>query len=355
MKTLCGATIQALINTHSSPMLLLLASAVIAHGNHGVVELLTPEQRERECELTDPDLYYYSVPLRLVSLGIIFCVSLSATLLPLIYKKYFKKKNDKDSTTNMILSCLKLFGTGVLISTAFIHMFPPSVQIFENKCLPDAFRLYINWPGTIFLIGFLFSHFIQQQATNFIRSSMAKKDDGSALSVEKHEHDHIHHIALNEKESSILAYALEFGLCSHSLVIGFTVGTEERDFTPLFYAILIHQFFEGMALSSVVVETTMAKMSVIMMVVLYCLSTPLGVLLGIIFRSYNTETVAIQLSIGISEAFCAGVLTYDAVGNLMSLHFFGDYYSKCSIFEKNMHILALWGGVFVMGLLGLWA
>ena len=252
----------------------------------------------------------------------------------------------------MILSSLKLFGTGVLISTAFIHMFPPSVLIFENLCFPDVFRYYRNWPGTIFLVGLVFSHFIQQQASNYIRS---KHQDDTIIGEKQEHHDHVHHISLSDRESSILANALEFGLCSHSIVIGFTIGTLERDFTPLFYAILIHQFFEGLAISSVVAETTMSRFSALMMVIFYCLSTPLGIFLGIMFRMYSTEQVTTLLAIGFAEAFCAGVLTYDAIGNLMALHFFGDYYAKCSTFEKNLHIVALWGGIIVMGLLGIWA
>jgi zinc transporter 1/2/3 len=334
-------------------MFWLLVSAALAHGNHGSgPKILTPAERERQCELPDPDLFYYSVGMRVVSLVIVFFVSLLATLLPLLYRRYFKKK-DKNAKSNIVMSSLKLFGTGVLISTAFIHMFPPSVQIFENLCFPDVFRYYRNWPGTIFLLGLMFSHFIQQQASNFIRSKHAHQHDG--LIEDKEHHDHVHHISLSDRENSVLANALEFGLCSHSIVIGFTIGTLERDFTPLFFAILVHQFFEGMALSSVVAETTMSRLSAVLMVVLYCLSTPTGILLGIIFRMYNTENVTTQLAIGISEAFCAGVLTYDSIGNLMALHFFGEYYQKCSTFEKNVHIFAMWGGIFVMGVMGIWA
>jgi zinc transporter 1/2/3 len=333
-------------------ILSLLVSAALAHGNHGASpRILTPEERAEECDLPDPDLYHYSVGLRTVSLVIVFFVSLTATMIPLLYRRYVKKK-DKHAKSNIVMSSLKMFGTGVLISTAFIHMLPPSVQIFENVCFPDVFRYYRNWPGTIFLLGFIFSHFVQQQASNYIRSKDAQSENGL---VEEKKHDHVHHIALSDRENSILANALEFGLCSHSIVVGFALGTLERDFTPLFFAILVHQFFEGLGLSSVVAETTMTKASAAFMVILYCLSTPIGIFLGIMFRMYNTGNVTTQLAIGISEAFCGGVLTYDSIGNLMALHFFGEYYQKCSTFEKNVHIFALWGGIFVMGLLGVWA
>jgi zinc transporter 1/2/3 len=337
----------------STKMIWLLMSAALAHGNHGSgPKILTPEERAEQCDLPDPDLFHYSVGLRTVSLVIVFFVSLLATSIPLLYRRYFKKKN-KNAKSNIVMSSLKLFGTGVLISTAFIHMLPPSVQIFENKCFPDVFRYYRNWPGTIFLLGFIFSHFIQQQASNYIRSKHGDQRDDFLDDKEKH--DHVHHIALSDRENSILANALEFGLCSHSVVVGFALGTLERDFTPLFFAILVHQFFEGLGLSSVVAETTMTRLTATVMVVFYCLSTPFGIMLGIIFRMYNTGNVTTQLAIGISEAFCGGVLTYDSIGNLMALHFFGEYYHQCSTFEKNVHIFALWGGIFVMGLLGVWA
>ena len=69
----------------------------------------------------------------------------------------------------------------------------------------------------------------------------------------------------------------------------------------------------------------------------------------------NTESVAIQLAVGFSEAFCGGVLAFDSIGNLMTLHFFGPTYGSASLFEKNLHILSLWGGIIIMGILGIWA
>jgi zinc transporter 1/2/3 len=252
---------------------------------------------------------------------------------------------------------MKMFGTGILISTAFIHMLPPAVEMLSNPCLPDLFVLYENWPGTIFLFGFLFSHFIQQAASMYIRNHNEKAlmDDEEECLIQQDFHTHVHHLHLSQRENSILANILEFGLCSHSIVVGFTLGTVERDFSPLFYAILIHQFFEGMALSSVLIEAALSKYSTMWMIVLYSASTPFGVFLGILLRSVSSEAVPVQLSIGISEAFCAGVLSYDSIGNLLALHFVGDYYRKCSTKEQFSHIVSLWSGVIIMTVLGIWA
>jgi zinc transporter 1/2/3 len=329
-------------------LLVPLIDIAFAHGTHGETTVLTPEERVRECELVEPDLFYYSVPQHIVALFLILLVSFIATVIPVFLKRRYGKSHE--SRMKPVSSVLKLFGAGVLICTAFLHMFAPAVQIFQNKCFPDIFQYYRNWPATIFLLGLIFSHFFQQQATNYIRSR--NKDEGL---IQEKSHDHAHHIQVSDMEKSILANALEFGLCSHSIVVGFSVGALDDAFSPLFFAILVHQFFEGIALSAIVVETVMSLKNTVIMIILYCLSTPLGVALAIIFRAYNTETVEIQLAIGFSEAFCGGILAYDSIGNIMALHFFGDYYNNCSWLEKNIHIFALWGGIFTMGLLGIWA
>jgi zinc transporter 1/2/3 len=178
---------------------------------------------------------------------------------------------------------MKMFGTGVLICTSFIHMLPPAVLVFENPCLPKVFKEYVNWPGTIFLMGFLFTHFVQQQASNMIRHSGNNHETANLL--ENNDTCHHAHSIMLEKEKGILAKALEFGLCAHSIVVGFTVGTVPEDFNALFYAILIHQFFEGLALSAIIIEANLNQLGVWSMIILYSLSTPIGVALGIIFRS----------------------------------------------------------------------
>jgi zinc transporter 1/2/3 len=333
---------------------ILLLNTVTAH----LVELgklLSPEQRKELCSVVVPDLRNYSVPLRILTLIIVFIVSVFATVIPLVYRRSWKPSNN--DRTNVVLSNMKMFGTGILIATAFIHMLPPAVEMLRNPCLPDLFILYENWPGTIFLIGFLFSHLVQQAAGMYMQYQIengSKQDEQECL-MEEVSHTHVHHLHRSHRENSILANVLEFGLCSHSIVVGFTLGTVDREFSPLFYAILIHQFFEGMALSSVLIETELSGYSTLWMVLLYSASTPIGVFLGILFRSVSSETVPVQLAIGISEAFCAGVLSYDSIGNLLSPHFFGEYYHKCNRKEQISHIVSLWFGVIAMTILGIWA
>jgi solute carrier family 39 (zinc transporter), member 1/2/3 len=298
-------------------------------------------ENSEDCVVSGPALDSYSVPKRIITLLLVLLISIIASVLPILYKRY-------NNNSNLLLSCLKLFGTGVLISTAFVHMLPPAVEILSNRCLPEVFRSYENWAGTLFLFGFLVTHLLQQLASDITRSM----DGYVAVDEECH---HVHHLSPSQREHSIIANALEFGLCSHSVIVGFTLGTIEHDFTALFYAIMVHQFFEGMALSSVVVEASLSTSKTVWMVLLYSFSTPLGVLLGICFRATSTQSIHVQLAIGISESFCAGVLSYDSIANLMSLHFFGEYYRSCSRKERYLHILALWLGVIAMTVLGIWA
>jgi zinc transporter 1/2/3 len=253
-----------------------LVGVANAHGTHGKAPTpLSAAERERECELVEPDLYDYNMTHRIVVLISILAISLLATLLPLIYERASNSSNRK-----IYLSNWKLFGAGVLISTAFVHMFAPSVSIFTNKCFPDIFIYYRNWPATIFLSGLLFTHFVQTQIAIYLSTNSSPVDHNSK-DVEGCD-SHAHYIV---QKNSILAYALEFGICSHSIVVGFTLGTVEEGFWGLAIAILIHQFFEGLALSSVVIEAGISRWAKIQMVITYSISTPTGVLIGILVRS----------------------------------------------------------------------
>ena len=79
---------------------------------------------------------------------------------------------------------------------------------------------------------------------------------------------------------------LEIGIAAHSIIIGIALGIESgSEFTTLLVALSFHQFFEGLALSTVVAEAKFKRpFAAIFTVIFYSLTTPLGIAIGIAIR-----------------------------------------------------------------------
>lgn len=89
----------------------------------------------------------------------------------------------------------------------------------------------------------------------------------------------------------LITLILEVGVAFHSVIIGVTLGALGGDeFVPLWIALLFHQFFEGFALGVTVLDAKFSGKFASMMVCLYGLSTPVGVLIGILIHSSYSET-----------------------------------------------------------------
>jgi zinc transporter 1/2/3 len=150
---------------------------------------------------------------------------------------------------------------------------------FSGGCVAPAFSTYEAWGSLFALIGLLFAHGIQVMTCCVRRPS---KDDMHLDFPASQSHNRA------IKAASLIS--LEIGIAFHSILIGLTLGTTAEGFSTLLLAIAFHQFFEGLAISSVHDENDlMTKNSKTMMMALYILSTPFGIVLGIIaHRSCNS-------------------------------------------------------------------
>ena len=200
-----------------------------------------------------------------------------------------------------------MFGSGVILATSLVHMFCPADQTLSNPCLPNFFTtIYSSMAGAIALFAILSVQLLQfvvtQKLRNNIKRSNSKVDinysnpslETQNEETDNHEHchddGHTHGLELFSKEQHISTLILELGIASHSIIIGeslflplfislgVTLGVATSEFRSLLVALVFHQFFEGMALSTVVMETSYKqKAMAIGMVLFYSLTTPLGI------------------------------------------------------------------------------
>lgn len=188
------------------------------------------------CERTDRD---YNVPLRIGFLFIILVTSAIGVFGPIFLQKALPKRLDG------IFTILKQFGTGVIISTAFVHLYTHASLMFDNQCLASRIR-YEATPAAILMAGLFLSFLIEYLGQRFVQRKAAKEAAAAASAS----------LALDprtvyEKTEMINIMVLEAGIIFHSLIIGLTlVVAGDSFFKTLFIVILFHQIFEGIALGS---------------------------------------------------------------------------------------------------------
>ena len=142
------------------------------------------------------------------------------------------------SQTNIIFVILKQFGTGIVISTAFVHLFTHAELMFSNTCLGE-----LQYEGTTaaifmaglflsFLVDYLGARFVQWRQNKHVGASAevpaATGDDKSAGSatasqdtevLRGHGHGHAHGAAREPTpmEEKINVMNLEAGIIFHSI------------------------------------------------------------------------------------------------------------------------------------------
>jgi zinc transporter 1/2/3 len=90
---------------------------------------------------------------------------------------------------------------------------------------------------------------------------------------------------------------------------------------------------------------------------LVSLSAPLGIAIGIAayFAAYRENSPAALASIGILDAFAAGILIYDGIVYMLAPHFNSSNFLKSSLWKQGSQFMSLWLGAFVMAVIGIWA
>lgn len=174
----------------------------------------------------------------------------------------------------------------------------------------------------------------------------------------------------------IKAWILEGAVATHSVIIGFGFGCLTRADVGavriLTVAFSIHQFFEGIMLGSAAVNSSFSTWEALKFGVTFAITLPLGAVLGLIIRSYesNTETNSAILTQGITNALAAGILLHTALTEMIPEDFSHSHdpqatnqssYQKMGSNTSNKGslkfgmYLSLSFGFAVMAILALWA
>ncbi|KAL2293527.1 hypothetical protein FJTKL_05403 [Diaporthe vaccinii] len=249
-------------------------------------------QRRSTCPVNNGvDETVYNTPLHVGALFIILFVSTTACAFPILAVSFPGLRIPAP-----FFFPIRHFGTGVLIATAFVHLFPTAFTLLGNSCLPDFWtEKYTAMPGAMALAAIFMLMLVemlihpsrrQQPAANHggVRvdpaastettippsimgplagrsssigrslSQIDRQDEERQITEEQKQRD-------EKRQRDIMhCVMLEAGILFHSVFIGMALSVSiNNEFVVLLIAIAFHQTFEGLALGSRIADIDWPK------------------------------------------------------------------------------------------------
>ncbi|KAK9453953.1 Zinc/iron permease [Dipodascopsis uninucleata] len=163
---------------------------------------------------------------------------------------------------------------------------------------------------------------------------------------------------LSKSIDRLSLYVLEAGVVFHSVLIGMTLSvTIASAYTSLLVVILFHQFFEGVALGTRIIDVeSISRFKKFIFCISFCLVTPFGMLIGIVGRSVvSAESAPGLWTVGILNSLSSGILIWVSVVELLADEWMHGTLEDAGAKLTAASILALCAGAGSMSLLGYWA
>lgn len=349
--------------------------------------------------------------LRIGSIFIIMAASMFGALAPI-----FLARQNKMHVPKFTFFICKYVGTGVIISTAWMHLLDPAIENLSDPCLEPRLGDY-PWALAIGLMTVMVMFFVELLAARMggdddshsHHSSLSDSEsdptlDGMSLKKSrKNRHDVIAPPCPHDVESSggmhgpdpttipglpddvsyppggedhlahsrehkdgdahgglagqlTAIFILEFGVVFHSIFIGLTLGTTD-ELVILLIVLVFHQMFEGLGLGSRLATAPWPKEKQWLPWVLglmFALSAPVGIAAGIGAKPNNANTQ--KLVNGIFDAISAGILMYTGLVELLAHEFmFNPHMRKAPMKIQLFAFGCVAFGVTIMAVLAKWA
>lgn len=292
----------------------------------------------------------YNLPLHIGAIFILLAASILGSLLPHVANMFQRRGGNGSANSPLLVAgkelrfILRHFGSGILLSTAFIHLLFHAFVYFNNSCIGtlqyEAASAAIAMAAVYvaFLLDFIGLRSVRRrvwQARQALllrnRPDISSEDDKSPGTPDEVSNDSAS--ALLDREEFKLnkwsIVSLEAGIIFHSVIIGVTLGAASGEgWVPLLIAIVFHQFCEALGLASriaFVLERTREhshKFLKFAMHTCFILSTSLGIAIGVGVRSsFNGNDQRTLLTIGILDSISAGILLYSSLTQILTKDF----------------------------------
>ncbi|KAJ9636079.1 high-affinity Zn(2+) transporter zrt1 [Knufia peltigerae] len=345
------------------------------------------------CELQERD---YNIGLRVGTLFVVLATSAIGVFAPI-----FMARLPFQNINSILFTTVKQFGTGVIVSTAFVHLYTHASLMFNNQCLGaldyEATTSAIVMAGIFisFLFEYLGHRIILARKTrkytdtsaNATTTNLPTKEDDSTPTSATSVHavnsvtgpeasrslaslGHSHGSAVvdpTNPNSKLSVSIMEAGILFHSILIGLTlVVAGDSFYKTLLVVIVFHQFFEGLALGARIAllpkKGTGSSFwrTKFPMATAFALITPLGMAIGLgVIHSFNGNDRDTILTIGTLDALSAGILVWVGIVDMWARDWIvegGEMTARNLGYGKiGLGLLSLVAGFIGMSVLGKWA
>jgi len=196
----------------------------------------------------------------------------------------------------------------------------------------------------------------------------------SAHSTVSVHHGHVHQHLLvdpslaNDLMTRYKAYLMELAIAVHSVLVGLGIGIITKSSSAVItlgIALCFHQLFEGVALGMVGVNAGLKGHGVLIMILMFVASCPLGIVLGIhVESSLDKQAATTSWMLGSLNALAAGTLLEIGLVELLPESFGHSDASQCrkddseegsSYCKEFARLFWLSAGGGVMVFLAIWA
>lgn len=324
--------------------------------------------------------YDGNINLRILSVFIILISSGLGACFPVLSSRYsFIKLPD------WCFFFAKFFGSGVIVTTGFVHLLQPASESLSNPCLggtfgeyPWAFGICLMSLFALFFLEIVIHYSVSNRKLSSFSDNVYESGGSDSISEPKipslvsdlescnntkneicttenqdilpnskkfvsvpgashfsHDLDHQDLSQLgtlteeDDKEQYvnhvIAVFILEFGVIFHSIFIGLSLAVSGKEFITLFVVIIFHQMFEGLGLGTRVAEVNWPKAkrwTPWLLCLGYTISTPISIAIGIGVRSsFSPGSRKTLISSGIFDSISAGILIYTGLVELMAHEF----------------------------------
>ncbi|CAG8131559.1 unnamed protein product [Penicillium salamii] len=344
------------------------------HFHAGVEHCVGSDESENSHASCSVQTRDYDIPLRIGTLFVILVTSAIGVFAPILLMKL------PFATINGVVSTvIKQFGTGIILSTAFVHLYTHANLMFTNECLGE---LDYEATTSAVVMGGIFLAFLLEYIGHRIIVARNSKTAAETTEVESQPTHHKGHYneSPEQPQQSTLAclghshgnsdptqpankfsvLVMEAGVLFHSILIGLTlVVAGDSFYKTLLVVIVFHQFFEGLALGARIATLPGAIFpSKVGMAAAFALITPIGMAIGLgVLNSFNGNSRGTLIALGTLDALSAGILVWVGVVDMWARDWVieGGEMLNATIGKVLTGGISLITGMVLMGVLGKWA
>ncbi|KAF2136863.1 uncharacterized protein K452DRAFT_302372 [Aplosporella prunicola CBS 121167] len=298
----------------------------------------------------------YNVPLRIGLLFVILETSALAVFAPMVLTSFTRITG---AHTGFIL--LKQFGTGVMISTAFVHLLTHANLMLSNPCIHYP-APYEATPAAIFMAGLFLAFLVEYLGQRVVlrrqkQAVVQAQTQTQTQTQDQHQHQH------NGVDEEAAPAAPAAPAPPHPAGAGVrqdsaattTWAEERKESSSTQNTPSPSNAQHPTPHSNHPTTTALQKM---LLGLTFALITPLGMALGLgLLHRFNGNSAAVLLAIGVLDALSAGILAWTAVVEMLAGEWMapGGALRDASGRKTVAAGATLLVGVAGMSLLGKWA